>query len=145
MARINLKRSPSQTDFSGAMTDISFLLIVFFLISAVFVADKGIFLKLPERDTPPKVLKPNEVIKIAILDPGAYTVDGEEIRFVNLRQILATRVKGLLDPIAVLTVADGIRYQEVLSVLEEARYAGCSGFSVKSTHNNPLGVKIEGE
>ena len=142
---IRVKKPSSQLDFSRAMTDISFLLIVFFLISALFVADKGIFLRLPEPEAPPRVLKPNEVINISIDGPGLYVIDGEEVPTAGLREKISGRVKWLLDPVAVVSVADGVRYQEVLSVLEEAQFAGCSGFSIKSTRNRPFGVKIEGE
>lgn len=145
MARIRVRRTPSRLDYSGAMTDISFLLIVFFLISSVFVADKGVFLKLPKPETPPRVLKPDEVISISIENPGIYRVDGMSAAALDLRELIAEKARMLLDPIAVLTAGDGITYQEVLSVLEEARYAGCTGFSVQSTQNQPLGVKLEVE
>ena len=144
MPLIKLKKTASRLDFSGAMTDISFLLIVFFLISAVFVADKGVFLRLPDRDTPPKVLKPDEVIRISIIEPGIYTVNEQIIEPADLKLVIAERARFLLDPIAVITVAQGIKYQEVLTVLEESQKAGCSAFSVKSVENRPVGVKIEG-
>jgi biopolymer transport protein ExbD len=142
VARISIKNTSSISDFSGAMTDISFLLIIFFIISAVFITDQGIFLKLPDPDAPPRTLSREEVVSILITEPGVYTLDGATTSAMDLRSMLEGKV-GLFDePIVVLTVASEINYQEVLSVLEEARYAGYSGFSIQTDLEMPLGLEI---
>lgn len=142
MARFRINASPPVRDFSGAMTDISFLLIIFFIISAVFITDRGIFLKLPDQDAPPRTLSREEVVRILITEPGMYTVDDITAQAADLRMMLERKV-GLFDePIVVLTVASEINYQEVLSVLEEARYAGYSGFSIQTELEVPLGLEI---
>ena len=124
MARFSIKTTPPVRDFSGAMTDISFLLIIFFIISAVFITDQGIFLKLPDQDAPPRTLSREEVVSILITEPGVYTVDGITASAIDLRIMLEGKV-GLFDePIVVLTVASDINYQEVLSVLDEVLTCG---------------------
>ena len=127
------------------MTDISFLLIIFFIISAVFMADQGILLVLPDRESEPRTVKPDEVIRMSITAPAVYSIDGTEILPAGLRSVLSEKVLALADPIMVLTVSDGVSYQEVLDVLEEAHFAGCSGFSVQTDRKKPFGVNIETE
>ena len=142
---INRNSSSSKHDLSGAMTDISFLLIIFFIINAVFMNDRGILLKLPDPDVPPRVLKPEEVIRVAIREPGVYIVDEQEVQATGLRSALSQKVSTFDEPIMVLTVGRNVTYQEVLTVLEEARYAGCTGFSIKTDLEHPLGLKIDSE
>lgn len=142
MARFNIKTAAPVRDFSGAMTDISFLLIIFFIISAVFITDQGIFIKLPDKDAPPRTLAREEVVSILITEPGGYTLDGKEASAADLRAMLEGKVGSFVEPIVVLTVASEINYQEVLSVLEEARYAGYSGFSIQTELEVPLGLEI---
>jgi biopolymer transport protein ExbD len=127
------------------MTDISFLLIIFFIVSAVFVTDQGIFLKLPDPGAAPRTLTRDEVVSIEITSPGSYIIDGQEAGAAEVRGILQQKIGLFEEPIVVLNVASGIKYQEVLSVLEEARYAGYSGFSVKTDEENPLGLRIDAE
>ena len=146
--RINPKSTDSPSskrDLSGAMTDISFLLIIFFIISAVFMTDRGILLKLPDPEVPPKILTPEEVIRVGITAPGVYTVDDRVTLPAVLRSVLAGKASLLEEPIAVLTVGGDIPYQEVLSVLEEAKFAGCTGFSISTDLEYPLGLKIDPE
>ena len=145
MARISIATPAPKRDFSGAMTDISFLLIIFFIISAVFMADQGILLVLPDRESEPRTVKPDEVIRMSITAPAVYSIDGTEILPAGLRSVLSEKVLALADPIMVLTVSDGVSYQEVLDVLEEAHFAGCSGFSVQTDRKKPFGVNIETE
>ena len=143
MARISINTESPNRDFSGAMTDISFLLIIFFIITAVFVTDQGIFLKLPTPDAQPRVLTPDEVVSVVIESPGTYTVDGNDAAAGELRSALAERVGRLEEAIVVVTVGAAIQYQEVLKVLEEARSVGFSAFSIKTELESPLGLQIE--
>ena len=143
MPRIRISTDSPNRDFSGAMTDISFLLIIFFIISAVFVTDQGILLKLPSPDAQPRTLTPDEVVSIVIESPGNYVVDSVGATAEEMRSILSSKIGLLEEPIVVVTVGAGIQYQEVLIVLEEARSVGYSGFSIKTELESPLGLQIE--
>ncbi|MBT3271666.1 MAG: hypothetical protein HN368_00820, partial [Spirochaetales bacterium] len=93
----------------------------------------------------PRTLTRDEVVSIEITSPGSYIIDGQEAGAAEVRGILQQKIGLFEEPIVVLNVASGIKYQEVLSVLEEARYAGYSGFSVKTDEENPLGLRIDAE
>ena len=143
MARISVRGQTPSRDFSGAMTDISFLLIIFFIVSAIFVTDRGILLKLPDPETPPRTLRRDQVVTIEITEPGAYTVDGIYTFPSELRSALSQKTGSFSEPIVVLIVASGVVYQEVLAVLEEARSVGYTGFSLETDLDAPIGLQIE--
>lgn len=142
MARISVRGETPTRDFSGAMTDISFLLIIFFIVSAIFVTDQGILLKLPDPETPPRTLRKDQVVTIEITEPGAYTVDGIQTSPTELRAALSQKIGSFDEPIVVLIVASGVTYQEVLAVLEEARSVGYSGFSLATDLDVPVGLHL---
>ncbi len=127
------------------MTDISFLLIIFFLVSAVFVTDSGILLRLPSAQSRPRTLRPDEVVSITIAEGGRYTVDGTDVSAGDLGRVMSGRKAALKEPILVLTVGSGVAYQEVLDVLEEGRTVGYSGFTLSTERRNPVGIRIESE
>ena len=143
MARISVRGETPSKDLSGAMTDISFLLIIFFIVSAIFVTDRGILLKLPDPETPPRTLRRDQVVTIEITEPGAYIVDGIHTSPVELRFALSQHIGSFDEPIVVLIVASGVAYQEVLGVLEEARSVGYSGFSLETDLDVPIGLQLE--
>ena len=77
--KIDLAKKHQAQNFSGAMTDISFLLIIFFIVSAVFIADTGILLRLPGADTGPRKVTRDDVVSVEILAPREYAVNGNTV------------------------------------------------------------------
>lgn len=142
---IRIHRPAGDRDFSGAMTDISFLLIIFFLVTAVFMSTQGILVRLPDVDTSPRTLKPDEVVQVSITSPGAYRVGDREAGFSELKTLMSARIAILKEPILILNVSADVRYEEVLSVLEIAKEAGASSFSIKYRESDPRGLKISGD
>jgi biopolymer transport protein ExbD len=142
---IRIRTGGSARDFSGAITDISFLLIIFFLVSAAFVTDSGILLRLPSVQSRPKTLRPEEVLSITLAEGGRYTVDGTDVPVGELGRLMSGRRAALKEPILVLTVGSGVAYQEVLDVLEVGRTVGYSGFTLSTERRNPVGIRIESE
>jgi biopolymer transport protein ExbD len=142
MAKIRINKSRSGRDFSGAMTDISFLLIIFFLVTTVFISTRGILIKLPETDTEPRRLHPSDIISIDIISEGQYKMGDSIVNYKNLAPLISGRVLELAEPILVLGVNGEIKYQEVLSILEIAKENGASSFSIRYQENDPRGLKI---
>ena len=82
---IRLKTASRKLNISGSMTDISFLLIIFFLVAAIFIADHGLILRLPDNESTAMELYPDEVIVIRIEENGVIFV-------APLRDFLKTNV-----------------------------------------------------
>ena len=57
------------------MADIAFLLIVFFMLTAVFATTEGLQFQYPEDDPTQLDVQPEEAIHIKILGEGNYVVD----------------------------------------------------------------------
>ncbi len=142
MAKIRVRESKSGKDFSGAMTDISFLLIVFFLVTTVFISTQGILIKLPELETAPRRLHPDEIISVEIISHGKYKIGGTLVGLEELIPLISGRIASLAEPILVLGVNGEIKYQEVLEVLEIAKEYGASSFSIQYQESDPRGLKI---
>jgi biopolymer transport protein TolR len=133
--KIDLEAGRPFPSLSTSITDISFLLTIFFVITAVFMADMGIFIALPRRDSAPRVLDPDEAVSIEI----SAAPSGEEWEIIV--DAVLTRMEGLeaairalretkRNPVAVIAVGEGVPYQKVLDVVEEVKRAGISTFSL---------------
>jgi len=142
MVKIRINKSKSGRDFSGAMTDISFLLIIFFLVTTVFISTQGILIKLPEPDTAPRRLHPDDIISLDIISEGKYKIGDALVNAKELVPLISARIAALEEPILILGVNGDIKYQEVLKILEIAKENGASSFSIRYQQSDPRGLKI---
>jgi len=67
-------RPPAEVPTSS-MADIAFLLIVFFMLTAVFATTEGLQFEYPEDDPTQLDVQPEEAIHIKIIAEGNYIVD----------------------------------------------------------------------
>jgi len=139
---IRLESRRPGASLSGAMTDISFLLIVFFLVSAAFVAEIGITMLLPDPDQPPSELTPDEVVQVTLQGDGSLVVDGEILDLRGASSRIAERAAKLTEPIAILTLGRGVSYQSALDLLSLCRSAGITGYSLVSEAGDPVPVDL---
>ncbi|MEE8587226.1 MAG: biopolymer transporter ExbD, partial [Acidobacteriota bacterium] len=59
---------------TSSMADIAFLLIIFFMLTAVFTANQGLRFGLPDDDPNDRDVKPQEAIHIKIQGEGQFRV-----------------------------------------------------------------------
>ncbi|MBI9103046.1 MAG: biopolymer transporter ExbD [Spirochaetales bacterium] len=135
-------RKKAHGDFSGAMTDISFLLIIFFLVTSVFISTQGILLRLPEPESVPRRLKPDEVISLKLLAGGEIRVEDKALNEDELAAYITRRVLLMEDPVLVLSVEEDCLYDEVTKALEISRENGAGAFSILYESGTARGVKI---
>lgn len=131
---ISVQRQTGGRDFSGATTDISFLLIIFFLVSAVFVSDKGIYLRVPREPTPPRELTLDQVVLIQVSSdsPGFILNTSQSLTFDQLGPVLAGLVRARLPLAMVLQVEPQVPYDTVIKLMELGRSLGIELFSVSA-------------
>ena len=74
---MRIKKKESQSEiFTGSMADISFLLIIYFMITSAFSATRGLDFALPE-DTDTPEIKQEDSIDVHVLRGGVIEVDGK--------------------------------------------------------------------
>ena len=130
---MRLPRRPSDSEIpTSSMADIAFLLIIFFMVTAVFSATKGLEFKLPKDDNkPPEV---EEAVFVKVDAAGAITVD---CRPMDLDEILPYLEPKLLrnpeKPVILYTNAAAL-YQAMISVYDVLGSARVDthGFKVKN-------------
>ena len=141
--KIKIGTSKAAKDFSGAMTDISFLLIIFFLVTTIFMTAEGILLKLPEPDAEPQRLHINEILLIEIINSDEYIINRTTaVTRGGLPEQIHSGITRLSDPVLVLDVSGPVSYQDVLDVLEISKDAGISKFSIRYKEGEPRGLRI---
>ena len=87
------KKSKVSAEFNmSSLTDIIFLLLIFFMLTSSMVVPNALNLKLPGRTTTKTVIK-FDPVNVSIKRDGSYYVSGKRISFTNLEKLVKDRVR----------------------------------------------------
>ena len=118
---------------TSSMADIAFLLIIFFMVTAVFAATKGLEFKLPkeEEDAP---AEQEEAVFIKVFADGSITVDCKDMFPEDILEYLEPKLtRNPEKPVILYTDADAT-YQMMITVYDALKEAKEEkhGFKVKN-------------
>lgn len=74
------RRNLSDEIPTSSMADITFLLIIFFMVTSTFAATRGLDFSLPKDDRNPPVIEKEESVLISIHRGGVLEVDGRSLQ-----------------------------------------------------------------
>ena len=124
------RRNLEDSSSSGALNDLSFLLIIFFIVIAGFNVNKGFLLNLPSKDKP-IVVNTNDILKCELDESGALFLDGQEIQIESLSQKIGEKLKSQPNMTFLLTINPETHYQKVIDVVSAVRKLKVENFSFR--------------
>ena len=99
----------------ASMTDIIFLLLIFFMITSSAISQSAIDVKLPKADAAnPSVQDPSTV---TIKEDGKYFVNDKEIPKDQLEDVLVTALKDLPNPSFTIRADENTKHKDVVFVM----------------------------
>lgn len=113
--KIKLRRREEHETPASAMSDIAFLLIVFFIVIAVFAVKEGFIMNLPERE---KIVKKasKDILKVQ-LAPNLILISGDKVEKETFKETLKKAKDG--KRVVILEVKSATLYKEVIFVLDQ--------------------------
>ena len=129
MGRRGKRRSFGEIS-AASMSDIAFLLLIFFLVTTIFALEKGIPMVLPG-DTPPKKLKKSNMLIIQAHANGAITIDNSVVTLRQVRTGVERRLAENKKLIVVLETHPDSEYGLMVDLLDEVRLAQARRISLK--------------
>ena len=115
---------------SGSLNDLSFLLIIFFIVIAGFNVNKGFLLNLPSKEKP-VVVNQNDIIKCALTSDGSIILDGKKIEVSELNPVISAKLKKWPNMTFLLTIDGNAPYQSVVNVIAEVKSLKVENFSFR--------------
>lgn len=101
----------------SSMTDIVFLLLVFFIIASTMISPNGVDVLLPKGST--RTIKKNQV-SVSITKDVKYYVGQREVKFDQLERTLQSMLSGEEKPGFLLRPEETVDIQYVVAVMEIA-------------------------
>lgn len=78
--------------FTGSMADVTFLLIIYFMVTMAFSATKGLDFAVPKEDPSRSEIQPEESVFVKVLPDGSYTVDNRPLPLSSFAEYLKTKI-----------------------------------------------------
>lgn len=115
---------------SGTLSDLAFLLIVFFIVIAVFNINKGFVLGLPKKGSS-KIVKTTNILNFSMDQQGKTYLDQKVIKLKEMQAVIEDNLREKPNMTVLLDIHPEVRYQEVVHVIEIIRRLQVENFSFK--------------
>jgi biopolymer transport protein ExbD len=109
--------------FTGSMADISFLLIIYFMITSAFSATRGLDFALPDENQDTPEIKQEDSVDVYVMPGGQIQVDGKPIALEGLLPYVADKLKQNPDKPVILRTDPQATYGDMIAVFDELRQA----------------------
>jgi biopolymer transport protein ExbD len=115
---------------SGALSDLAFLLIIFFIVIAVFTVNTGFILGLPRKGST-KIVNVEDIIKIDLLENGTIEHNDQPISLSSLDSLVTERLSVRPNMTLLLKIHPEVPYQAVVRIIEFVRKKEVENFSFR--------------
>lgn len=132
MKKLQSSSRPS-TEFSAAsMSDIAFLLLIFFLVTTIFALEMGIPLILPGKESSTTKVKRDNILEVKAFPNGSLLVDKDQVPLGALRAIIEQRLAQNEKLIVVIMTHPDAEYGFMVDILDELKLANCRRIALKT-------------
>ena len=128
------RRAAMQEVNSSSMSDIAFLLLVFFLVTTTLSLDKGISLILPAEGNELEVNK-NNIVNVLINDRGKVLLDDQPTQIKDIKRKAVDRIKANNKVIFSVLTNKRTKYKSYIEVLDQLKQAGATKISIANPPN----------
>ncbi len=135
-----MKRKRIDIADSGALSDLAFLLIIFFIVIAVFNVNKGFMLGIPKKNST-KIVNIDDIVKVRLASSGELSVQGETISKLELEEEITILLDSRPNLTFVLKIEPEVHYQDVVGIIEIVRKLEVDNFSFSMVKD--VGVPVE--
>ena len=130
-----IKRSSKVSpEFSTAsMSDINFLLLIFFLVSTMFAVERGLPMALPGQQSKSVKLKKDNVLTIQAFANGSVIIRGTgPVGISDLRLIVENKLLANPKLVVVIETHPDAEYAVMIDILDELRLANAARISLRT-------------
>ena len=128
------RRTAMQEVNSSSMSDIAFLLLVFFLVTTTISLDKGISLILPAEGNEMEVNK-NNIVNVLINDQGGVMFDDKPTPIKDIKRKSIDRINKNEKIIFSVLTTKRTKYKYYIEVLDQLKQAGATKISIANPPN----------
>ena len=128
--RGKLKKGEDKTEINiSPMIDMVFILLIFFIVTTVFVDERGINVDKPQPSTKPPSDEDRPLV-MRLTESGQVLVEGRDISLTGVRTRVSERMQQSKVPV-VVEVEPDVKTGFMIQVMDEAEIGGAERISVQ--------------
>ncbi|MGH7771904.1 MAG: ExbD/TolR family protein [Candidatus Binatia bacterium] len=128
---IKLRKVPCEIP-TASMADIAFLLIIFFMLTAVYSSNYGLEYALPKNEDPSNV-QPLESMHIHIFGPGNYTIDRKPATLPQIAGYIDSKLKQNPKKPVIIQTEPNVPYYATIDVLDVCKALKVENVSIPTS------------
>jgi len=137
MRKLKSRSRPSTEISAASMSDIAFLLLIFFLVSTIFAVEQGIPLLLPGQQSRNVKVKRKNILIVKAHANGSITVDQKPVALKQIRPMVEEKLAENPKLIVVIETHPDCEYGLMIDILDELKLANARRISLKTM--SPVG------
>ena len=126
------RRSISDEIPTASMADITFLLIIFFMVTNTFAATRGLDFAIPKDDKSTPLVEREESVLISIHPGGAIEVDGRSMRADQILEYLKPKLERNATKPVIIRPDPDAAYGDMVRVYDVLREGKNKGVEVRN-------------
>ena len=127
------KRKRTSSEVNGsAMSDIAFLLLIFFLVTTIFAVEQGIPLALPGQQSTSVKMNRKNLLIIKAFPKGSITLDKKPITLLEIKGEVESRTAENSKLVVVIETHPDTDYGLMIDILDELKLASARTISLKT-------------
>jgi len=111
--------------------DVAFLLLIFFLSTAIFYSERGIVLGLPGPGEAPVEVAPARIARVRVAADRSVTLDGKPV-VGELRRALAERLRRQPELLVTIALHPETPYAALVTTLDQVKLSGARQISLRT-------------
>jgi biopolymer transport protein ExbD len=115
----------------ASMSDIAFLLIIFFMVASVFVIKDGLHLVLPDKKRKPVLMASRDVIRITVFDKGRILYNDKQADAHLLEEMLIEDSRDNKKVFVLLEISRRVKYSDAIMIIDIIKFSGIKRLSIK--------------
>ncbi len=128
MLRRRISKSPEANVDLTPMIDMTFILLIFFMVSTTFVKDMKLDINRPAAQT--QVVASTKAVRLYIDRQGETYLDGEPVREWVIQSRVRDQLKGMTQKSVLVITDDMVPAEKLIRVVDAARLAGAEDVGV---------------
>jgi len=121
---------------TGALPDIVFLLLIFFLVTTAIDTEKGLDIVLPASEAPDKKIPKKNIANLLINSAGQVLIDNEVVEIRDIARLVKERIQD--NPKLIISIKTDrlTKYDTYIEVLDRLKKADAKKISIAEPEDN---------
>ncbi|HRX46409.1 MAG TPA: biopolymer transporter ExbD [Spirochaetota bacterium] len=115
----------------SSMSDIAFLLIIFFLVTSIFLMKDGLHVSMPDRNKPPVFISADKILTIEYRKDGFLYLKDKKAEMAEIKEELSKWNIDNSGEAVLLKISGELPYEKAVTLIDTVKASGETKFSVR--------------